>query len=84
MAIICNLFGESVWSALAADHAGACAVSSVVSAGVPADAPAEILDPCVSCPLRGLCDDDYCGMQCFPLDMPECPNEAGWEAFGLE
>jgi hypothetical protein len=84
MAIICNLFDDAVWSALAADPAGVSVGSSVVSAGDPAEAPAEILDPCVSCPLRGLCDDDYCGMQCFPLDMPECPNEAGWEAFGLD
>lgn len=84
MAIVCNLFDDAVWSALAADPAGVSVGSSVVSAGVPADAPAEILDPCVSCPLRSLCNDDDCGMQCFPLDMPECPNEAGWEAFGLE
>ena len=83
MAIICNLFGDAVWSALAADPAGVSAGSSVVSAGVPADAPAEILDPCVSCPLRGLCDDDYCGMQCFHLDMPKPPSKRGWRAFGI-
>ncbi len=84
MAIICNLFGSAVWSALAADPDGVSVVSSVASAGVPADAPAVILDPCVSCPLRGLCGDDDCGMQCFPLDMPECPNEKGWVAFFFE
>lgn len=38
----------------------------------------------LSCPLRELCNDDDCGMQCFTLDMHECPNEAGWEAFGVE
>lgn len=83
MAIICNLFGDAVRSALAADPAGVSVGSSVVSAGDPADAPAEILDPCMSCPLRGLCDDDYCGMQCFSIDMPKPPSKRGWRAFGI-
>lgn len=83
MAIICNLFNDAVWSALVANHSDVSTGVSVVSAGDPADAPAEILDPCVSCPLRGLCDDDYCAMHLHPLDMPKPPSKRGWEAFGL-
>lgn len=75
MAVFCNLFDESVWSALVANHSGVSTGVSVVSAGDPADAQAEFLDPCVSCPLRGLCDDDDCAMKCYPLG---CIARRGW------
>ena len=30
----------------------------------------EIQDPCKHCELRGVCDDDNCGMYLFSLDTP--------------
>lgn len=43
----------------------------------------QVLDPCVKCRYRGLCDDDYCAMLLHPIDMPQAPTARGWRHFGL-
>lgn len=39
---------------------------------VPADA--QVLDPCVRCPLAGVCSPDDCAQHGFPLDLPFPPT----------
>lgn len=38
---------------------------------VPADV--QVLDPCVRCPLAGVCSPDDCAQHGFPLDLPFPP-----------
>ena len=40
-----------------------------------------MLNPCVQCRYRDLCDDDYCAMLLHPIDMPHAPSERGWRYF---
>ena len=42
-----------------------------------------MLNPCVQCRYRGLCDDGECAMMCFPLDMRHAPTERGWRNYGI-
>lgn len=42
-----------------------------------------IVNPCVKCRYRGLCDDDDCAMKGFRLDMPHAPTTRGWRRFGF-
>lgn len=42
-----------------------------------------MLNPCVQCRYRDLCDDDDCAMLRFPLDMRHAPTERGWRNYGL-
>lgn len=42
-----------------------------------------MLNPCVQCRYRYLCDDDYCAMLIHPIDMPHAPTKRGWRNYGL-
>lgn len=42
-----------------------------------------MLNPCVQCRYRDLCDDDYCAMLIHPIDMPHAPTARGWRNYGL-
>lgn len=42
-----------------------------------------LLNPCVQCRYRGLCDDDYCAMLCHPIDMSHAPSARGWRRYGI-
>lgn len=42
-----------------------------------------LLDPCVKCRYRGLCDSEECAMKCYPLDMNHAPKDRGWKRFGI-
>lgn len=42
-----------------------------------------VLNPCVYCQYRGLCDDDDCAMKIGPIDMKCAPSSRGWRKFGL-
>ena len=42
-----------------------------------------VVNPCVQCPYRGLCDDDYCAMLIHPIDMNHAPCRRGWRNYGL-
>lgn len=42
-----------------------------------------MLNPCVQCRFRDLCDDDYCAMLIHPIDMPHAPKARGWRNYGL-
>lgn len=42
-----------------------------------------MLNPCVQCRYRDLCDDDYCAMLIHPIDMPHAPKARGWRNYGL-
>lgn len=42
-----------------------------------------VLNPCVHCRYRGLCDDDDCAMKIRPIDMNHAPTARGWRNFGL-
>ena len=42
-----------------------------------------MLNPCVQCRYRYLCDDDYCAMLIHPIDMPHAPKARGWHNYGL-
>lgn len=42
-----------------------------------------VLNPCVKCHYRYLCDDDDCAMKCYPVDMNHAPTAWGWEEFGI-
>lgn len=42
-----------------------------------------LLNPCVQCRYRDLCDDDYCAMLLHPIDMPHAPTARGWRRYGL-
>lgn len=37
-------------------------------------AAAQVLDPCVRCPLAGVCSPDECAQHDFPLDLPFPPT----------
>lgn len=42
-----------------------------------------LLNPCVQCRYRYLCDDDYCAMLCHPVDMSHAPSARGWRRYGI-
>lgn len=42
-----------------------------------------MLNPCVQCRYRGLCNDGECAMLIHPIDMPHAPTERGWRNYGL-
>lgn len=42
-----------------------------------------MLNPCVQCRYRGLCDDDDCAMLRYSIDMRHAPTERGWRRYGL-
>ena len=42
-----------------------------------------MLNPCVQCRYRDLCDDDDCAMLRFSIDMRHAPTERGWRNYGL-
>lgn len=42
-----------------------------------------LLNPCVQCRYRDLCDDDYCGMLRHPIDMDNKPTRRGWLNYGI-
>lgn len=42
-----------------------------------------MLNPCVQCRYRDLCDDDDCAMLRFPIDMHHAPSSRGWRNYGL-
>lgn len=42
-----------------------------------------VLNPCVQCRYRDLCDDDDCAMLRFSIDMRHAPTERGWRNYGL-
>lgn len=42
-----------------------------------------LLNPCVQCRYRDLCDDDYCAMLCHPVDMSHAPSARGWRRYGI-
>ena len=42
-----------------------------------------MLNPCVQCRYRDLCDDDDCAMLRFSIDMRHAPTERGWRNYGF-
>lgn len=42
-----------------------------------------MLNPCVQCRYRDLCDDDDCAMLRFSIDMRHAPTSRGWRNYGL-
>lgn len=42
-----------------------------------------MLNPCVQCRYRDLCNDDECAMLIHPIDMPHAPTKRGWRNYGL-
>lgn len=42
-----------------------------------------MLNPCVQCRYRGLCNDDECAMLIHSIDMPHAPSARGWRNYGL-
>ena len=61
MAIILNLFGESVWEGLKS-----------TPTDEPAPTPIQVVDPCKGCDLRDFCTDD-CAKHLTPIDVPYNP-----------
>ena len=61
MAIILNLFGESVWEGLKS-----------TPTDEPAPTPIQVVDPCKGCELREFCTDD-CAKHLTPIDVPYNP-----------
>lgn len=61
MAIILNLFGQSVWEGL----------KSTPTDGLEL-APVQVVNPCANCELREFCNDD-CAKHLTPLDVPFNP-----------
>lgn len=74
MALVLSLFSDAemkgeapVIPASRLMNARLCDVSAV-----PADA--QVLDPCVRCPLADVCSPDDCAQHGFPLDLPFPPT----------
>lgn len=42
-----------------------------------------MLNPCVQCRYRDLCNDDDCAMLISPIDMSHAPTARGWRNYGL-
>ena len=42
-----------------------------------------MINPCVQCRYRDLCDDDDCAMLRYSIDMRHAPTERGWRRYGL-
>lgn len=42
-----------------------------------------MLNPCVQCRYRDLCNDDECAMLLHPIDMPHAPTARGWRHYGF-
>lgn len=42
-----------------------------------------LLNPCVQCRYRWLCDSDYCAMLGHPIDMAHEPERRGWLNYGI-
>ena len=61
MAIILNLFGDTVWEGLKS-----------TPTGEPETAPIKTIDPCKGCELRDFCTDD-CAKHLTPIDVPYNP-----------
>lgn len=70
MAIVLNLFSDSVWQALTkVDASRIDSVSSLRSdACIPQ--PLRAKDYCNGCEYYGLCDSDECAKKCYPIDSP--------------
>ena len=83
MAILLSLFSGQEMRGRGVDilHAP----SPVSSLRSEACSPAEVgvINPCVQCRFRGLCDDDYCAMLLHPIDMNHAPCRRGWRNYGL-
>lgn len=81
MAIIRNLFGESVWQSLidCRQVSGVDSLGSLVGGAgaprpadgaVPAGSSSEVCSCCAKCPIEGMCSDDECGWLSFDVDFP--------------
>lgn len=95
MAIVLSLFAESemtgVRSSKPAPRSAVPAPSAVEFTPSPVEARERLgadwgylLNPCVQCRYRDMCDDDYCAMLCHPIDMAHAPSKRGWSVFGID
>lgn len=72
MAIIFNLFGESVWEGLKSTPTNELKTKLSQKTGSSDTEPAQVVDPCKGCELRDFCSDD-CAKHLTPLDVPYNP-----------
>lgn len=81
MAIIRNLFSDSVWQSLIVGRHESSVESSFSQVGgasaprpagvaVPAGSSSEVCTWCGGCPFVGICSDDECGWCSFEEDFP--------------
>lgn len=68
MALVLSLFSDAEMKGLGyVPLPHSVGVSSVPSEACSSES-AVVLDPCVQCRFRGLCDDDYCAMLLHPIE----------------
>lgn len=73
MALLLSLFSDPEMSGVGSSSIPSAPVVSSVPSEACSPGSAEVVDPCLSCPLAGLCDPSECGSQLFPLDSPLPP-----------
>ena len=74
MAFILSLFSDAEMKGLdSVSLPHSVGVSSVPSEACSPES-AGVLDPCVRCPLAGVCGPDDCAQHGFPLDLPFPPT----------
>ena len=74
MALLLSLFSDEEMKGLGSRPVPTTSgVSSVPSEACSPEC-ASVLDPCVRCPLAGVCSPDDCAQHGFPLDLPFPPT----------
>ena len=74
MALIMSLFSDAEMKGLGSvplPHASSVGAGMLEPIG---SASSEIVNPCVSCELAGVCSNDECAQLGFPVDMPFPPT----------
>lgn len=74
MVKLLSLFSDQKMSGLGSNPTPHSSVVSSVSSEACSTECAGVLDPCVHCPLAGVCDHDDCAQHGFPLDLPFPPT----------
>ena len=74
MALLLSLFSDQEMSGVGSSPLPSSSVVSSVPSEACSPESAGILDPCVRCPLAGVCSPDDCAQHGFPLDLPFPPT----------
>lgn len=83
MAMLFSLFSDQEMRGESVDLQRASSLVSSLRSDACSPAGGGVINPCVQCCYRGLCDDDYCAMLIHPIDMNHAPCRRGWRNYGL-